>query len=203
VQFELPPLPWAKNALEPFMSRETIEYHYEKHHRGYLTKLEAAIAGKPQAAESLEQVIRGSTGSVFNAAAQVWNHTFFWSGMEPRGGGEPGGDLGHRLRDAFGSFADFREQFVSAGTACFGSGYVWLVAARGGALRVVATANADNPLTTPAVPLLGCDLWEHAYYLDYRNARGRFLETFLDRLVHWDRVGDLLRGSAESQRRSA
>ncbi|MCC6849271.1 MAG: superoxide dismutase [Deltaproteobacteria bacterium] len=196
MHFELPPLPYAKNALEPFMSRETIDYHYEKHHRGYLTKLQAAIAGTPDEARSLEDVIRGSSGSVFNNAAQVWNHTFFWSCMEPRGGGEPGGDLGHRLRDAFGSFAAFREAFLSTGTGCFGSGYVWLVADREGALRVVATANADNPLTKRDVPLLGCDVWEHAYYLDYRNARGRFLETFLDRLARWDRVGELLRASA-------
>jgi Fe-Mn family superoxide dismutase len=196
MRFALPPLPYPKSALEPFMSRETIEYHYEKHHRGYLTKLEAAIAGTPEAERSLEDLVRSSEGSVFNNAAQVWNHTFFWNCMEPGGGGEPGGDLAHRLRDAFGSFASFRDAFVTAGTSCFGSGYVWLIADGDGALRVVATANADNPLTKRQVPLLGCDVWEHAYYLDHRHARGTFLETFVDRLVHWDRIGESLRKAA-------
>jgi Fe-Mn family superoxide dismutase len=196
MRFELQPLPWAKDALEPFMSRETIEYHYEKHHRGYLTKLRTAIAETPQAQQSLEELIRNAQGAVFNNAAQVWNHDFFWQCMEPRGGGEPSGEIGHRLRDAFGSFAAFRETFVNVGTACFGSGYVWLIVDRDGSLRVVATANADNPLTKRQVPLLGCDVWEHAYYLDHRNARGTFLETFLDRLVSWDRLTDLLRQAA-------
>jgi Fe-Mn family superoxide dismutase len=196
MRFELKPLPYAKDALEPFMSRETIEYHYEKHHRGYLTKLEAAIAGTPHAEQSLEELILGTTGSVFNNAAQVWNHDFFWSCMEPGGGGEPGGEIGHRLRDAFGSFASFRETFVQSGVSCFGSGYVWLIVDGDGSLRVVATANADNPLPQRQVPLLGCDVWEHAYYLDHRNARGAFLKTFLDRLVSWDRLTDSLRQAA-------
>jgi Fe-Mn family superoxide dismutase len=196
MRFELQPLPFAKDALEPFMGRETIEYHYEKHHRGYLTKLRTAIADTPQAAQSLEELIVGARGSVFDNAAQVWNHDFFWSCMEPEGGGEPAGDLGHRLRDAFGSFAVFRTTFLETGASCFGSGYVWLIVDRDGSLRVVATANADNPLTHQQIPLLGCDVWEHAYYLDHRNARTEFLATFLDRLVNWDRITESLRHAA-------
>jgi Fe-Mn family superoxide dismutase len=178
------------------MSRETVECHYEKHHRGYLTKLQNAIAGTPEAERNLEEIILAAKGSVFDNAAQVWNHTFFWHCMEPGGGGEPGGDLGHRLRDAFGSFGAFREAFLTAGGSCFGSGYVWLIADHDGALRVVSTANADNPLTRREVPLLGCDVWEHAYYLDHRNARDQFLATFVDRLVHWDRIAESLQNAA-------
>jgi Fe-Mn family superoxide dismutase len=198
MKLELPPLPYAPNALEPHMSRETVEYHYEKHHRGYLTKLQAAIEGTPEAAKSLEDIILSSQGSVFNNAAQVWNHTFFWNCMEPNGGGDPGGEIGHRLRDGFGSLEKFRQVFIEAGTSRFGSGYVWLIGDRDGGLRVTSSANADNPLTQHQVPLLTCDVWEHAYYLDYRSARADYVKTFLAQLVNWDRVEDSLEKFAKT-----
>lgn len=196
MQFELPPLPYSKSALEPHMSRETIEYHYEKHHRGYLAKLQQAIEGKPEERKSLEEIILSSEGGVFTNAAQVWNHTFFWNCMDPEGGGEPGGDLALALQHDFGSFDKFREQFIEAGSSRFGSGYVWLIADRDHTLRVVSTANADNPLTRHQTPLLTCDVWEHAYYLDFRNKRAEYLETFLRRLVNWDRIADSLKEAA-------
>jgi Fe-Mn family superoxide dismutase len=196
MKFELPALPYSKNALEPYMSRETLEYHYEKHHRAYLAKLQKAIEGKPEAEKSLEEIILSSEGSVFNNAAQVWNHNFFWNCMDPKGGGEPGGDIGLGLRDAFGSFDKFREQFVEVGSSRFGVGYVWLIADRDHSLRVVSTANADNPLTKQQIPLLTCDVWEHAYYLDHRNRRAEYLETFLRRLVNWERIAASLKEAA-------
>jgi Fe-Mn family superoxide dismutase len=191
MKFELPPLPYAREDLEPHMGRETLELHYEKHHRGYLEKLRKAIEGKPEAEKSLEEIIRSSAGPVFDNAAQVWNHTFFWRCMQRRGGGEPGGEVARRIRDAFGSFDSFRESWISTGVSRFGSGYVWLILDRG-RLRCVETLNADNPLADGHVPLLTCDVWEHAYYLDHRNARGRYLETFLDHLVNWDFVAERL-----------
>ena len=178
------------------MSRETLEYHYEQHHRGYLAKLQRAIANTPQAAKSLEDVLLESTGAVFQNAAQVWNHTFFWNCMAPGGGGEPGGEIGVSLREAFGSFDVFRQAFLDAGVAQFGSGYVWLVLDRAHSLRVVSTANADNPLTLGQVPLLTCDLWEHAYYLDHRNRRAAYVDAFLRHLVDWDQVGASLQEAA-------
>jgi Fe-Mn family superoxide dismutase len=196
MKFELPPLPYAKNALEPHMGRETLEYHYEKHHRGYLAKLEEAIQGTPQAKKSLEDIIRSSKGPVFNNAAQVWNHTFFWNCMEPKGGGEPGGDVAHLIRESFGSFADFRDQFIDSGESHFGSGYVWVILGDHRDLRIVTTANADNPLTKDLTPLLTCDLWEHSYYLDHRNERAKYLEVFLRHLVNWDRMASCLKRAA-------
>jgi Fe-Mn family superoxide dismutase len=196
MKFELPPLPYPKHALEPHMSRETLEYHYEKHHRGYLAKLQKAIEGTPEGEKSLEEIILSSKGSVFNNAAQVWNHTFFWSCMDPKGGGEPGGDIAVRLRDAFGSFDTFREQFVEVGASRFGSGYVWLISDRDHALRVISTADAVNPLTKQQVPLLTCDVWEHAYYLDHRNRRAEYLNTFVRRLVNWERIAASLKKAA-------
>ena len=194
--FDLPPLPYAKTALEPYMSRETLEYHYEKHHRGYLAKLEEALAGKLEADQSLEDILLSSQGAVFNNAAQVWNHNFFWSCMDPKGGGEPGGEIAAGLRDAFGSFDKFRQEFVGAGVSRFGSGYVWLILDRDHALRIVSTANADNPLTKQQVPLLTCDLWEHAYYLDHRNRRAEYIDAFLRHLINWDRIATSLREAA-------
>jgi superoxide dismutase, Fe-Mn family len=196
MKFELPPLPYAKNALEPHMGRETLEYHYEKHHRGYLTKLQKAIEGTPQASKSLEDIILSSDGSVFNNAAQVWNHTFFWNCMEPKGGGQPGGDVAHWLKDGFGSFDKFREQFIDAGTGRFGSGYVWLILDKNRHMRIVSTPNAENPLTQGQTPLLTCDVWEHAYYLDHRNARAKYLEVFLSHLVSWDHLAAFLKKAA-------
>jgi len=192
MEFELSPLPYPKEALEPYMGRETLEYHYEKHHRGYLRKLQKAIGEKPEAEKPLEEIIRTSEGGVFNNAAQVWNHTFFWSSMEPRGGGEPGGEAARAIDDAFGSYRNFRETFLAEGTGRFGSGWVWLVR-DGDRVRCTSTLNADNPLTAGQVPLLTCDVWEHAYYLDYRNERARYLEAFLDHLISWEFVERNLR----------
>lgn len=192
MKFELPPLPYSKKALEPHMSRETLEYHYEKHHRGYLTKLKGLIEGKPEAQKPLEEIVRSSDGNVFNNAAQVWNHSFFWNGMQPKGGGEPGGDLARRLRDSFGSLEKFHEEFVTTGKGRFGSGYTWLIL-DGDRLRCVATLNAENPLVHRQTPLLTCDVWEHAYYLDHRNERGKYLDVFLRHLVNWDFVEEQLK----------
>lgn len=192
MKFELPPLPYAKDALEPHMGRETLEYHYEKHHRGYLTKLQGLIQGTPRAEQSLEDIIRSADGSVFNNAAQVWNHNFFWNCMEPNGGGEPSGDLADLIRDSFGSFLEFKAQFGATGKGRFGSGYVWLVLDIS-VLRCLATLNADSLLRGRQVPLLTCDVWEHAYYLDHRNDRGRYLDVFLRYLVNWDFVAQQLK----------
>jgi superoxide dismutase, Fe-Mn family len=192
MDFEVAPLPYSKDALAPAMSQETLEYHYEKHHKGYMTKLKAAIEGKPEASKSLEDVIKASSGGVFNNAAQVWNHTFFWEGMKPSGGGDPAGDVADLLTRDFGGVEQFKEQWVKHGLGRFGSGYVWLVLDNGKA-KVIDTPNAETPLTTSAVPLLTADVWEHAYYLDHRNDRGAFLKVFLDKLVNWDFVADNLK----------
>ncbi len=191
MEFSVKPLPYAKDALAPAMSAETLEFHYEKHHKGYMTKLAAALKETPQAEASLEQVIRGSEGGVFNNAAQVWNHTFFWESMQPQGGGEPSGAVKDLLVRDFGSLEAFREKFVSEGGARFGSGYVWLTLDAGKA-RIVTTANAECPLTGSATPLLTADVWEHAYYIDHRNDRAAFLKVFLDKLVSWDSVAQRL-----------
>jgi len=187
MKFELPALPYAKHALEPHMSRETVEYHYEKHHRGYLERLEKLIAGKPEAEKTIEDIIRTSDGKVFNMAAQVWNHSFFWNCMQPKGGGEPGGEIAKLIHDAYGSFSHFRETFVTTGKGRFGSGYVWLVF-DGKRVWCTSTLNAENPLLNNETPLLTCDVWEHAYYLDHRNDRGKYLDMFLQHLVNWDFV---------------
>jgi Fe-Mn family superoxide dismutase len=196
MKFELPPLPYAKSALEPHMSRETLEYHYEKHHRGYLAKLEEAIEGTPQEKNSLEEIIRNSEGPVFNNAAQVWNHTFFWNCMEPNGGGEPGGDVAKAIRECFGSYGEFRDQFVDAGETHFGSGYVWVILGDRHDMRIITTHDAENPLKMELTPLLTCDLWEHAYYLDHRNERAKYLEAFVGHLVNWDRIAASLKKAA-------
>ena len=177
--FELPPLPYAMDALAPHISQETLEYHYGKHHQTYVTNLNKLTEGTPDADKSLEDVIAGAEGPLFNNAAQVWNHSFYWNCMSPTGGGEPGGDLGEKINSAFGSYAEFRTQF--------GSGWAWL-ADDGSGLKILKTANADLPLKHSAKALLTIDVWEHAYYIDYRNARPKYIETFLDSLVNWDFV---------------
>jgi len=187
MKFKLPPLPYAKDALEPHMSAETLEFHYEKHHKGYLDKLEAAIKGTPTASLSLEEIIRTSKGPVYNNAAQVWNHTHFWESMQPRGGGRPTGVVGEVLNESFGSYDAFREQFIKIGTELFGTGYVWLVVSEP-RVSLIAKPDADSPLSDGLVPVLNCDVWEHAYYLDHRHEREKYLETFLDALVSWPRV---------------
>jgi len=194
MDFEVAPLPYSKDALAPVMGKETLEFHYEKHHKGYMTKLKGLIEGKPEASKSLVEVIRSSSGGMFNNAAQVWNHTFFWDGMKPGGGGAPSGDVAALLDRDLGGFQKFREEWVKIGAGRFGSGYVWLVL-DGGKAKILDTPNAETPLTTPAVPLLTTDVWEHAYYLDHRNNRNAFLEVFLDKLVNWDFVAKNLKAA--------
>jgi superoxide dismutase, Fe-Mn family len=185
MEFVLPPLPYAKDALAPTMTAETFDYHYGKHHQTYMNNLTAALEGKPEADKSLEEIVRSSSGGLFNNAAQVWNHTFFWNSMKPAGGGAPTGALLDIINRDFGSFDAFKTEFVTKGLGQFGSGWVWLVL-DGDKAKVVATPNAETPLTTSAKPLLTCDVWEHAYYIDARNNRKGFLEAFLDKLANWD-----------------
>lgn len=185
MNFTLKPLPYAKNALAPHMSEETFSFHYDKHHQAYLTNLKGLIEGTPDAEKSLEDIVKTSTGKVFNNAAQVWNHDFFWASMKPQGGGEPTGALAAAITRDFGSYAAFKKQFADAAVAQFGSGWAWLVR-DGASLKIVTTSNADTPLTKGLVPLLTCDVWEHAYYVDYRNLRAKFVDVFLTSLVNWD-----------------
>jgi Fe-Mn family superoxide dismutase len=193
MNFEVAPLPYAKDALEPVISSKTVEFHYEKHHKGYMTKLKAALEGTPDASKSLEEVVKTSSGPIFNNAAQVYNHTFFWDGMKPGGGGAPpAGDVADLLTRDFGGWDKFREEFIKAGMGQFGSGWAWLVI-EGGKSKIVATPNAGTPLTTPAKPLLTADVWEHAYYLDYQNRRDTFLEVFSDKLINWEFVAKNLK----------
>lgn len=197
--FELPPLPYAKDALEPHMSARTLEFHHGKHHQAYVTNLNNLVKDTPMAKQSLEDIIRAtakdeSKTGIFNNAAQVWNHTFFWNCMKPNGGGQPSGDLAQRITQAFGSFDKFKEQFKAAAATQFGSGWAWLVA-DGGKLKVTKTPNAVNPMSQGQTALLTCDVWEHAYYLDFQNRRPDFVQTFLDHLVNWDFVAKNLAGA--------
>jgi Fe-Mn family superoxide dismutase len=194
MDFEVPPLPYAKDALEPVMGRETFEFHYEKHHKGYMTNLKGLLEGKPEAQKSLIEVIKTSSGGVFNNAAQVYNHTFFWESMKPAGGGAPPSGEALDLINGLGGWDKFRADFVAAGVGRFGSGYAWLVL-DGGKGSIISTPNAETPLTTPNVPLLTVDVWEHAYYLDHRNNRKAFLEVFCDKLINWDFVTKNLRAA--------
>ena len=182
---ELPPLPWAENALVPHISPETIQYHYGKHHNAYVTNLNKLIEGKPEANKSLEEIVKSSDGGVFNNAAQVWNHTFYWHSMKPGGGGKPSGAVASAIDASFGGYDKFRQEFVAAATTQFGSGWAWLVS-EGGKLAIKKTPNAETPLTTSAKALLTIDVWEHAYYIDYRNLRPKYTDVFLDQLVNWD-----------------
>ena len=183
--FELPNLPYAKDALQPHMSAETLEYHHGKHHKAYVDNLNKLVAGKPEESKSLEEIIMSSEGPLFNNSAQIWNHTFFWSCMKPNGGGQPTGDLKAAIDRDFGSFDKFKEEFSNAAATQFGSGWAWLVA-DGGKLSVLKTANADLPMKHNKKALLTIDVWEHAYYIDHRNARPKFIETFLTSLANWD-----------------
>jgi Fe-Mn family superoxide dismutase len=195
--FQLPHLPYAQDALEPYISAQTMGFHYGKHHQTYVDNLNKLVAGKPWAGQPLEQIIRETAGatdqaSVFNNAAQVWNHTFFWQSMKPGGGGKPTGPLQQRIDKAFGGFDQFKKAFVEAGLSQFGSGWVWLVQ-DGGQLKIVKTSNADTPVAHGQTALLTCDVWEHAYYLDYQNRRGDFLTAFVDHLANWDSAAALLK----------
>ena len=183
----LPDLPYAKNALAPHISEETLDFHYGKHHNAYVTKLNGMIEGTEFADKSLEEIVKGSSGGMFNNAAQVFNHTFYWNSMKPNGGGAPTGDVAAAIDRDFGSFDAFKSAFSDAGATQFGSGWAWLVV-ENGKLSVTKTANAETPITGSATPLLTMDVWEHAYYIDFRNARPKYIETFLDSLVNWDFV---------------
>jgi Fe-Mn family superoxide dismutase len=189
--FELPPLPYAQDALAPHISAETLEYHYGKHHKTYVDNLNKAVAGTPDENASLEEIILKAEGPLFNNSAQVWNHTFFWSSLSPTGGGEPTGAVADKIGADFGSYAEFRKQISEAGATQFGSGWAWLVD-NGGKLEVIKTANADLPMKHDLKALWTIDVWEHAYYIDYRNARPKFIETVLDSLINWDFVNQNL-----------
>ena len=190
--FTLPALPYAKDALAPHISANTLDFHHGKHHNAYVTNLNNLTDGSPLANASLEEVIKDVAGDsskagVFNNAAQTWNHSFFWNCMKPGGGGAPTGELAQEIDKAFGGYAKFAEEFKNAAVTQFGSGWAWLVV-DGGKLKVVKTANADTPMTKKQVPILTVDVWEHAYYLDYQNRRPDFVQTFIDHLVNWDFV---------------
>jgi Fe-Mn family superoxide dismutase len=183
--FTLPPLPYAMDALAPHISQETLEFHYGKHHQAYVTNLNKALEGSELASLSLEEVIRRSTGGVFNNAAQVWNHTFYWNSLSPRGGGEPTGALRQAIEAKWGSVDAFKTAFSQSAAGNFGSGWTWLVKKPDGSLDIVNTSNAGTTVNTDDKALLTCDVWEHAYYIDYRNARPKYLEHFWN-LVNWD-----------------
>ncbi|MBP6626913.1 MAG: superoxide dismutase [Fe] [Arenimonas sp.] len=184
---ELPALPYDRTALEPHISGETIDFHYGKHHQAYVTNLNNLIKGTEFEALDLEAIVRKAQGGLFNNAAQVWNHTFYWNCLKPNGGGEPTGKLAEAITKSFGSFAAFKEQFTQTALTTFGSGWAWLVQRPDGSLALVSTPNAATPLTGTDTALLTCDVWEHAYYVDYRNARPKYVEAFWN-LVNWDFV---------------
>lgn len=183
--FELPALPYAMDALAPHISQETLEYHYGKHHAAYVNKLNGLIDGTEWADKSLEDIIKTSNGGIFNNAAQIWNHTFYWHSLSPNGGGSATGHLLAAIESSFGSFDSFKEQFTQAAATLFGSGWVWLCKNNEGTLEIVCTKDAGNPMTEGKTPLLTCDVWEHAYYIDVRNARPKYIENFWN-LVNWD-----------------
>jgi superoxide dismutase, Fe-Mn family len=181
----LPALPYEKNALEPFLSAETIDFHYGKHHQTYVTNLNNLIAGTEFENLSLEEIVLKSSGGIFNNAAQVWNHTFYWNSLTPKSSGKPEGELLAAIEKSFGSFDDFKEAFAKTAVTTFGSGWAWLVKNTDGSLALVSTSNAATPLTSGQKPLLTIDVWEHAYYIDYRNARPKYVETFWN-YVNWE-----------------
>ncbi len=183
----LPKLPYSPEALEPHISKKTIGYHYGKHHMTYVQKLNDLIVGTEFEHAPLEDIMLRSDGGIFNNSAQVWNHTFYWEGFSPDGGGEPGGKLLEGINDAFGSFEKFRDDFTKAAATLFGSGWAWLVKDQGGKLDIVQTGNAGNPLQQGKTPLLTCDVWEHAYYLDYQNRRPEYINAFF-KVINWQKV---------------
>ncbi|MBI5209305.1 MAG: superoxide dismutase [Elusimicrobia bacterium] len=184
--FTQPPLPYAPAALAPFISAEVLQYHYASHQKGALDTLNKLVTGKSEAGRALEEIIKtASPGPLFNAAAQVWNHTFYWNSLKPNGGGEPSGALAEAIKRDFGSYAQFREQFAKAATSLFGSGWAWLVL-ENGKLKIVQTSNADNPMCHGQTALLVLDVWEHAYYIDYRNGRAKYVDAAIDHLINWD-----------------
>ncbi len=190
---ELPAMPYDKGALAPYLSAETLEFHYGKHHQAYVTILNNLIPGTEFENLSLEEIILKSSGGIFNNAAQIWNHTFYWNGLKPNGGGKPTGALLEAIEKAFGSFDAFKEAFTKCAVTTFGSGWAWLVKNADGSLTLVSTSNAACPLTSGQKPLLTCDVWEHAYYIDYRNARPKYVEEFWN-VVNWDFVAKNFQG---------
>ncbi len=189
----LPELPYAKDALAPHISKETLEFHYGKHHQAYVNNLNKLIAGTEFENASLEEIIKKATGGIFNNSAQVYNHTFYWNCLSPKGGGQPGGELDKAIDSAFGSFDAFKEKFTQAAVTLFGSGWAWLVKNADGSLALEQRSNADNPIRDGKTPLLTCDVWEHAYYIDYRNARPKYVEVFWN-LINWEFVSKNLAG---------
>ena len=187
----LPKLPYSPEALEPYISKKTIEYHYGKHHMTYVQKLNDLIPGTPFAESSLEEIIMKADGGIFNNAAQVWNHTFYWESFSGNGGSEPEGTLLDAINKDFGSFDKFREAFTQAAATLFGSGWAWLVKTPGGKLEIVQTGNAENPLRSGSTPLLTCDVWEHAYYLDYQNRRPEYISAFW-KIIDWEKISSRL-----------
>jgi Fe-Mn family superoxide dismutase len=193
--FTLPELPYAYDALDPYMSAETLEFHHDKHHNAYVVKGNEIIEGLAHMGDTLEEVVinahkQGEQG-LFNNAGQHWNHQHFWNWMKPNGGGPRPGNLDAAITDSFGSFDAFRDAFIAAGMTQFGSGWAWLVLNGEGKLEIMKTANADSPLTSGKTAILGCDVWEHSYYIDYRNARPKYLEAFVDNMVNWEYVTEL------------
>ena len=188
---ELPKLPYALDALEPYISKRTIEFHYGKHHQAYINNLNKLIPGTGFENASLEEIVRKAGGGIFNNGAQVWNHTFYWNCLKPQGGGEPAGPLADALLKNFGSFGEFREKFSTAAATLFGSGWAWLIKKEDGSLDIVQESNAGNPLKNGAAPLLTCDVWEHAYYLDKQNVRPDYITDFW-KLIDWNAVASRL-----------
>ena len=186
---ELPPLPYPRDALAPHISAETIDFHYGKHHQTYVTNLNNLIKGTEFENLPLDEIVKKASGGMFNNAAQVWNHTFYWNCLSPRGGGEPSGKVADAIKKTFGSFQQFKDQFSQTAITTFGSGWAWLVQRPDGALGLVSTSNAATPLTGNDRALLTCDVWEHAYYIDYRNARPKYVEAFWN-LVNWEFAAD-------------
>ncbi len=182
---ELPPLPYSRSALQPHISAETLDFHYGKHHQAYVTKTNAMIKDTEFESLPLEDIIRKASGGLFNNAAQVWNHSFYWNSLAPQAGGDPSGKLADALVKAFGSIDGFRETFTKTAIATFGSGWVWLVQRPDGSLAIASTSNAATPISGTDRPLLTCDVWEHAYYIDYRNARPKYLDAFW-KLLNWE-----------------
>ncbi len=186
MSFQLPELPYAKDALAPHISAETLDFHYGKHHKTYVDKLNGLVEGTDMASKSLEEVVKSSEGGVFNNAAQIWNHTFYWNCLSPNGGGEPTGALADAINAAFGSYAEFKDAFTASAINNFGSSWTWLVKKADGSVEITNTSNAATPLTdTSVTPLLTVDLWEHAYYVDYRNSRPNYMTAFWS-LVNWE-----------------
>ncbi len=197
MSFTLPPLPYAYDALQPYMSKETLEFHHDKHHQAYVTNGNNLLKGTEFEGKSVEEVVKGSFGKnqgLFNNAGQHYNHIHFWQWMKPKGGGKPSGAIEKAISDSFGSFEKMSEDFIQAGTTQFGSGWAWL-AVKNGKIEVMKTPNGENPLVHGASPILGVDVWEHSYYIDYRNRRPDYLKAFMENLVNWDHVEELYQGA--------